>query len=64
MSVINKAKQVARFASEFQALDSLQVAEALNRRPHIERRQPDVLVQANTSGKASKPRRTPWYSWP
>ena len=28
----NKAKQVARFASEFQALDSLRVAEALDRR--------------------------------
>lgn len=32
----NKAKLVARFASEFQALDSLRVAEALERRLQIE----------------------------
>jgi len=50
----NKAKQVARFASEFQALDSLRVAEALDRRLHIEGRQLDVFVQVNTSGEASK----------
>ncbi|EHY76103.1 alanine racemase [Stutzerimonas stutzeri ATCC 14405 = CCUG 16156] len=40
------------------------MAEALDRRLHIEGRQPDVLVQANTSGEASKPRRTPRYSCP
>ncbi|MDF3237471.1 YggS family pyridoxal phosphate-dependent enzyme [Pseudomonas veronii] len=50
----NKAKQVARFASEFQALDSLRVAEALDRRLQIEGRQLDVFVQVNTSGEASK----------
>lgn len=50
----NKAKQVARFASEFQALDSLRVAEALERRLEIEDRTLDVLVQVNTSGEASK----------
>lgn len=50
----NKAKQVARFASEFQALDSLRVAEALDRRLRIEGRQMDVFVQVNTSGEASK----------
>lgn len=50
----NKAKYVARFASEFQALDSLHVAEALERRLLIERRQLDVFVQVNTSGEPSK----------
>lgn len=50
----NKAKYVARFASEFQALDSLRVAEILNRRLQIENRSLDVLVQVNTSGEASK----------
>lgn len=34
----NKAKLVARFASEFQALDSLRLAEALERRLQIEGR--------------------------
>ncbi|MBV4493334.1 YggS family pyridoxal phosphate-dependent enzyme [Pseudomonas sp. RD9SR1] len=50
----NKAKQVARFASEFQALDSLRVAEALDRRLQVEGRQLDVFVQVNTSGEVSK----------
>lgn len=50
----NKAKEVARFASEFQALDSLRVAEALDRRLEIEDRVLDVLVQVNTSGEESK----------
>lgn len=50
----NKAKEVARFAAEFQALDSLRVAEALERRLEIEDRTLDVLVQVNTSGEASK----------
>ncbi len=50
----NKAKQVARFASEFQALDSLRVAQALERRLQIEGRSLDVFVQINTSGEASK----------
>ncbi|WP_043689468.1 YggS family pyridoxal phosphate-dependent enzyme [Luteimonas huabeiensis] len=50
----NKAKLVARFASEFQALDSLRVAEALERRLQAEGRALDVLVQVNTSGEASK----------
>ncbi len=50
----NKAKYVARFASEFQALDSLRVAEALDRRLQAEGRALDVLVQVNTSGEASK----------
>ncbi|WP_313493065.1 YggS family pyridoxal phosphate-dependent enzyme [Stenotrophomonas sp.] len=50
----NKAKLVARFASEFQALDSLRLAEALERRLQLEGRSLDVYVQVNTSGEASK----------
>jgi PLP dependent protein len=50
----NKAKLVARFASEFQALDSLRLAEALDRRLQIEGRSLDVFVQVNTSGEQSK----------
>lgn len=50
----NKARLVARFASEFQALDSLKLAEALDRRLHHEGRSLDVFVQVNTSGEASK----------
>lgn len=50
----NKAKLVARFADEFQALDSIRVAEALDRRLQVEGRSLDVFVQVNTSGEASK----------
>lgn len=50
----NKAKWVARFASEFQALDNPRAAAALDHRLHIEGRSLDVLVQVNTSGEASK----------
>lgn len=50
----NKAKLVARVASEFQALDSLRVAEALERHLQAEGRALDVFVQVNTSGEASK----------
>lgn len=50
----NKAKDVARFADEFQALDSLKVAAELDRRLEVEDRALDVLVQVNTSGEASK----------
>ncbi|AMN46275.1 hypothetical protein ACG33_03965 [Steroidobacter denitrificans] len=50
----NKAKLVARCATEFQALDSLRVAEALERRLQAEGRGLDVLVQVNTSGEAAK----------
>jgi len=50
----NKAKLVARFAAEFQALDGLRVAEALDRRLQIEGRALDVFVQVNTSGEVSK----------
>lgn len=50
----NKAKYVARFAAEFQALDSLKLAEALDRRLQSEGRSLDVFVQINSSGEASK----------
>jgi pyridoxal phosphate enzyme (YggS family) len=50
----NKARDVARFAAEFQALDSLRLAAALDRRLEIEDRTIDVLVQVNSSGEASK----------
>ncbi|WP_075255812.1 YggS family pyridoxal phosphate-dependent enzyme [Herbaspirillum camelliae] len=50
----NKAKRVARFATEFQALDSLRVAEALDRHLQAQGRSLDVFVQVNTSGEASK----------
>lgn len=50
----NKARDVARFASEFQALDSLRVAQALDQRLAQEGRTLDVFVQVNTSGEASK----------
>lgn len=50
----NKIKYVAKFAAEFQALDSLRVAEQLDARLASEGRTLDVLVQVNTSGEASK----------
>ena len=50
----NKAKQVAEFASEFQALDSVRVAEALDNRLQALGRSLDVLVQVNTSNEESK----------
>ena len=50
----NKAGLVAQCASEFQALDSLRVAEALDRRLQVLGRSLDVLVQVNTSGEDSK----------
>ncbi len=50
----NKARLVAQCAAEFQALDSLRVAEALERRLQAEGRGLDVFVQINTSAEASK----------
>lgn len=50
----NKARVVARFATEFQALDSLSVAQELDRRLQAEGRSLDVLIQVNTSREASK----------
>ncbi|AOW15774.1 YggS family pyridoxal phosphate enzyme [Hydrogenophaga crassostreae] len=50
----NKAKLVAHFAAEFHALDSLRLAQALDRHLQAEGRSLDVFVQVNTSGEASK----------
>ena len=50
----NKAKDVARFASEFQALDSLRVAKELNKRLQNEGRRLEVMVQVNSSDEDQK----------
>ncbi len=50
----NKAKYLARFASEFQALDSLKVAAELDKRLQNEGRAIDVYVQVNSSDEESK----------
>jgi len=50
----NKAKDVARLASEVQSLDRLELAEALDRRLQHEGRAIDVLVQVKTSSEPSK----------
>lgn len=50
----NKVKYVARFAAEFQALDSLDIAEALDRRLQQEGRSLDVFIQINTSNEPQK----------
>lgn len=50
----NKAKDVAEFAAEFQALDNIRAAEALDRRLQAVGRKLDVFVQVNTSGEESK----------
>ncbi|MFV0428993.1 MAG: YggS family pyridoxal phosphate-dependent enzyme [Arachnia sp.] len=50
----NKARDVAAFATEFQALDSLRLAEALDRRLHVIGRRLDVYIQVNTSAEESK----------
>lgn len=55
----NKAKVVAELAAEFQALDSLRLAESLDRRVQsLDRRLP-VLVQVNSSGEDTKGGFTP-----
>lgn len=50
----NKARQVAQFAAEFHALDSLRVAAALDRALHDSGRSLDVFIQVNSSGEDSK----------
>ncbi len=50
----NKARLVARFAAEFQALDSLALAAELDRRLQAEGRRLDVLIEVNSSGEPSK----------
>ena len=50
----NKAKDVARLASEVQSLDRLELADALHRRLQREGRVIDVLVEVKTSPEESK----------
>jgi len=50
----NKAPQVARFAAELQTLDSLRLAEQLDRRLQQAGRSLDVFVQVNSSGEDRK----------
>jgi pyridoxal phosphate enzyme (YggS family) len=50
----NKARQVARFATEFHALDSLKIAQALHRALADEGRTLDVFVQVNSSAEPQK----------
>ncbi|WP_233843868.1 YggS family pyridoxal phosphate-dependent enzyme [Dyella sp. 2HG41-7] len=50
----NKAKDVARLASEVQSLDRLELAEALHHRLDIEGRQIDVLIQVKTASEETK----------
>ncbi|MDO4929115.1 MAG: YggS family pyridoxal phosphate-dependent enzyme [Corynebacterium sp.] len=55
----NKAKLIAEFADEFQALDSIKVARALNNRLDDFGRTLDVFVQVNTSAEPQKGGTTP-----
>ncbi|HUB88585.1 MAG TPA: YggS family pyridoxal phosphate-dependent enzyme [Dyella sp.] len=50
----NKAKDVARLASEVQSLDRLELAEALQHRLEAENRSLDVLVQVKTAREDTK----------
>jgi pyridoxal phosphate enzyme (YggS family) len=50
----NKAKDVARLATEVQSLDRWELAEALHKRLQAEGRTLDVLVQVKTSPEESK----------
>ena len=50
----NKAPEVAGFAREFHALDSVKVAETLNRRLHDSSRELDVFLEVNSSGEPQK----------
>ena len=50
----NKARQVAGFADEFHALDSLKIARALHRALHELDRTLDVFVQVNSSAEPQK----------
>jgi len=50
----NKVKYLTRLADEFHALDSLKLAEVLNKRLETDGRDMNVYVQVNTSGEESK----------
>lgn len=66
----NKARDVAAFADEFQALDSLRIAEALDRRLQAAGRSLDVYVQVNawprtpSTGCRRRRCRASWRSCP
>jgi pyridoxal phosphate enzyme (YggS family) len=51
---LNKARIVAETAAEFQALDSLELAAALDRRLQALGRPLDVLIQVNSSAEPTK----------
>lgn len=55
----NKARQAAELASEFQALDSIKIAQALDRRLIELDRDLDVFIQVNSSGEPQKSGLTP-----
>lgn len=50
----NKARNLARFADEFQALDSLRVAAELDKRLQAQGRAIDVFIQVNSSAEPQK----------
>lgn len=50
----NKAKRALEFADEFQALDSLRLAEVLNKHCAALDRDLPVLIEVNTSGEVTK----------
>ncbi|AZZ39599.1 YggS family pyridoxal phosphate-dependent enzyme [Acidipropionibacterium jensenii] len=50
----NKARDVARFATEVSSLDSVKLAHDLARRLDREGRQIDVLIEVNSSGEPQK----------
>ncbi|MBU4610153.1 YggS family pyridoxal phosphate-dependent enzyme [Achromobacter sp. GG226] len=50
----NKARHVVQFAAELHSLDSVRLAEELDRRLQSAGRSLRVLIQVNTSGEASK----------
>ena len=50
----NKARDVAAYAAEFQALDRMRIAEVLNRRLETVGRRLPVFVQVNTSSEPQK----------
>lgn len=50
----NKARIIAERADEFQALDSVRLTQALQRRLETADRHLDVLIQVNTSGEEAK----------
>ena len=50
----NKVKEVAKYASEIQSLDRLDLAQVLDRRLQLEGRSIDALIQVKTSSEESK----------